>query len=78
MIRSDPGYTFISASDTLLMAGLELHRRRPDKEWSLTDCISFIVMQQQGLAWALAYDHHFEQAGFLALLRHEPADLRQF
>jgi predicted nucleic acid-binding protein len=43
--------------------------RRPDKWWSLTDCISFIVMQQEGLTEALTTDHHFEQAGFKILLK---------
>jgi len=45
---------------------MSLHNSRPDKHWSLTDCISFVVMQQRGLQRALAYDHHFEQAGFEA------------
>jgi predicted nucleic acid-binding protein len=38
-----------------------------DKNWSFTDCISFIVMEQEGLIDALTGDHHFEQAGFNAL-----------
>jgi uncharacterized protein len=50
-------------------AGLDLYSRRPDKAWSLTDCISFVVMTERGLAEALTGDHHFEQAGFRALLR---------
>jgi predicted nucleic acid-binding protein len=40
-----------------------------DKEWGLTDCISFVVMQEQGLTDALTADHHFEQAGFTILLK---------
>ena len=46
--------------------------RRPDKEWSLTDCISFVLMRERSVHEALAYDHHFEQAGFVALLRRDP------
>ena len=43
-----------------------------DKVWSLTDCTSFVLMRQRGIADALAYDRHFEQAGFKALLRSDP------
>lgn len=63
---------FLPASHELLMAGLALHRSRPDKEWSLTDCISFHVMETRGMSRALAHDRHFEQAGFEALLRCDP------
>jgi predicted nucleic acid-binding protein len=42
---------------------------RPDKEWSLTDCISFVVMNERGITDALTSDHHFEQAGFQILLK---------
>jgi predicted nucleic acid-binding protein len=52
-----------------LQRGLDLFDRRPDKSWSLTDCISFVVMTDRGLTEALTGDHHFEQAGFRALLR---------
>ncbi len=48
--------------------GVELYNERPDKEWSLTDCISFIVMKEEGITEALTGDHHFEQAGFSILL----------
>ena len=55
--------------------GMDLHKRainlymsRPDKDWSLTDCVSFIVMTDRKLTEALTTDHHFEQAGFKALL----------
>ena len=49
--------------------GIELYVRHRDKEWSLTDCISFLVMKEQGIQDALTTDHHFDQAGFRALLR---------
>lgn len=45
-----------------------LYRERSDKDWSLTDCISFVIMQQRGLSDALTADLHFVQAGFRALL----------
>jgi hypothetical protein len=44
-------------------------RDRPDKDWSLTDCISFVVMEDENIKEALTADHHFEQAGFVALLK---------
>jgi predicted nucleic acid-binding protein len=50
-------------------SGLELYEARPDKEWSLTDCISFAVMRERGVTEALTSDHHFEQAGFRVLLK---------
>ena len=45
-----------------------LYRARPDKEWGLTDCVSFTVMTDRGLTEALTTDDHFRQAGFRALL----------
>jgi uncharacterized protein len=68
-LRSDPLYTVVPVSESLFESGLNLFAQRPDKEWSLTDCISFIVMQRLHLTEALTADHHFEQAGFKALLR---------
>jgi len=68
-VRSEPGYELVQASERLLEQGLALHRARPDKGWSLTDCVSFVVMAERGLTRALAYDHDLEQAGFEALLR---------
>ena len=46
-----------------------LYDSRPYKQWSLTDCISFIVMREHGISEALTADQHFEQAGFVALLK---------
>jgi predicted nucleic acid-binding protein len=63
------GCETIAASPELWRAGLRLHRERADKEWSLTDCISFVVMSERGIIDALAHDHHFTQAGFRPLLR---------
>ena len=58
----------VPASQDVFEQGVELFENRLDKDWSLTDCISFIVMRERGLTEALTGDHHFEQAGFRALL----------
>ena len=50
-------------------AALERYTQRTDQTWSLTDCASFIVMEERGITEALAHDRDFEQAGFTALLR---------
>lgn len=50
-------------------AAAERYGQRPDQTWSLTDCASFIVMEERGITEALAHDRDFEQAGFTALLR---------
>ena len=71
-VRSTKNCTIVPASQELFEAGLRLHAEREDKEWSLTDCISFIVMERHAIRRALAFDHHFEQAGFEALLRRDP------
>jgi predicted nucleic acid-binding protein len=71
-IRNDDRWVVLSASDALFEAGIAMHRTYADKAWSLTDCISFVVMRQRGIYRALAFDHHFSQAGFEPLLRREP------
>jgi len=67
-LRLSPSLRLIPATTTLLAEGLELYRDRPDKEWSLTDCTSFVVMRQEAITQAFTSDHHFEQAGFVKLL----------
>src|SRR5260221_1855295 len=67
-IRRDANFRIVPVSSALLDRGFAFFRVRPDKEWSLTDCISFVVMQEERLEEALTGDRHFEQAGFQALL----------
>jgi predicted nucleic acid-binding protein len=69
LLRTSPDAHIIEPSLELFERGVDLFRQRPDKEWSLTDCISFVVMRDGGLNEALTGDHHFEQAGFRVLLR---------
>lgn len=71
-LRHNPHVRVVASEAELFKQGLELHARRLDKSWSLTDCISFVVMQRTKAVDALTYDQHFEQAGFRALLRHPP------
>ena len=68
-LRADPENEIVPPSEELMDRGMKLYDARPDKEWSLTDCISFVVMKEFGLTDALTGDHHFEQAGFKALLK---------
>ena len=68
LTKANPCLTVISNSDTLFEKGCDLYAKRPDKAWSLTDCISFVVMADEELTEALTGDRHFEQAGFKALL----------
>lgn len=58
----------VSVDTPLFVQALDLYQARPDKGWGLTDCISFVVMQQQGLTDAVTTDSHFPQAGYRALL----------
>ena len=61
----------ISIERSLFTEGWLLYKQRPDKDWSLTDCISFVVMSQENIVQAFTSDHHFEQAGFIKLLANE-------
>lgn len=67
-LKDDPLVTIIPPSSHTYEAGLDLYSRRRDKDWSLTDCISFAVMRQEGISEALTADHHFVQAGYGLLL----------
>jgi len=67
-LKADPHVTIVPATQDLFDRAVDLHSRRPDKGWSLTDCASFVVMEEHELSDALTGDHHFEQAGFTPLL----------
>ena len=56
--------------DSYFQGAFALYRQSEDKDWSFRDCLSFVVMQDFGVREALTYDRNFEQAGFVALLRH--------
>ena len=68
-LEADAYVEIISQTDAQFRAAVERYASRSDQRWSLTDCASFLVMEERGITEALAYDRDFEQAGFVALLR---------
>lgn len=69
LLTSNHRVDIVPADRLLFDRAALLFDARLDKEWSLTDCISFVVMTERGISEALTADHHFEQAGFIALLK---------
>lgn len=68
-IKSDARIEVVPQTRRLFQAAFDLYCKRPDKDWSLTDCASFVIMAERNITKALAHDTHFEQNGFVALLR---------
>ncbi len=65
--------TIVSVNTELLLKAVDFYRLHQDKDWGLTDCISFVVMKERGLIIAMTADAHFQQAGFRALMLEPPA-----
>lgn len=68
-LEKDPNLEIVEITPELYEKAFNLYRGRPEKEWGLTDCISFVVMTDQKITEALTSDEHFQQAGFVALMR---------
>ncbi len=68
-LKNLSGLEVVSINQSLLDAGWQLYSQRLDKDWGLTDCISFVIMQQLQISLAFTSDKHFEQAGFTRLLK---------
>ena len=68
-ILDDHGVRVVPQSRESLISGMALYGARPDKDYSLTDCISMQTMRREGLTEVLTNDRHFEQEGFRALFR---------
>ena len=66
--QHEEGYEVQPINEPLFEEALALYRARHDKEWGLTDCVSFVLMRRLGISDALTADEHFRQAGFSALL----------
>jgi predicted nucleic acid-binding protein len=68
-LRESPVWEIIPCSRDQFDVALDFHSRHQDKDWTFTDCTSFVIMQERGIVEALTGDRHFEQAGFIALLK---------
>lgn len=68
-MQADDRFVVIRPTEELFRAGLGLFEKNLDKAWSLTDCISFVVMERERLRDAATTDHHFAQAGFNVLMK---------
>jgi len=68
-LQGDANVEIVPLARPLIERAMKLYSERPDKEWGLTDCASFVVMEDRGIREALTADEHFQQAGFRALLR---------
>jgi len=68
-LRQSAACEIVPASRELLDRALSLYHQHADKEWTLTDCVSFVIMRDRNVTDALTGDKHFEQAGFAALLK---------
>jgi predicted nucleic acid-binding protein len=67
-LPDDPDISVITQSEASFRSGLELYKQRPDKGYSLTDCVCMQAMRDHGIAEILTHDHHFRQEGFIILL----------
>lgn len=68
-LLSNPKIRVIPQSRESFLAGIDLYQSRPDKGYSLTDCIAMQPMRSEGITEALTNDRHFEQEGFRAMFR---------
>lgn len=65
--KAQAQWTVLPCHGDLFDRALDLYARRPDKEYSLTDCMSMVVMRERGIEQVLTNDHHFRQEGFDAV-----------
>ena len=68
-LLADPDVEVLPQSRATFLSGVALYERRLDKQYSLQDCISFVSMRQHQVTEALTPDHHYEQEGFVAVMR---------
>ena len=64
-LLGSPSVGMVHVGENLLRRGFGLLRDRPDKDYSLTDCVSFVLMRERRITVVFAFDRHFEQEGFV-------------
>ena len=67
-LKADQNVEIASSEECPFDSAFAFYKVRPDKQWGLTDCSSFLIMQQRGISHALTHDKHFSQAGFTLLM----------
>ena len=70
-IMENPNIDVEPSTRSAFLSGLRRYENRLDKEYSLTDCISMDIMERAGITEVLTNDHHFEQEGFVVLIKKE-------
>ena len=68
-ILDNPNVKVIPQTRDGFLKGLQRYENRPDKHYSLTDCVSMNVIESKGIREVLAHDHHFQQEGFTVLIQ---------
>jgi len=68
-LLNDPNVRVVVQSRDSFLRALDRFSKRPDKQYSLTDCSSMNVMDAEGITDVLTHDHHFEQEGYNVLIR---------
>jgi len=64
-LLGSPSVELVRVDEGLFRAAFDLLERRPDKRYSLTDCVSFLLMRERSISVALVFDRHFGQEGFV-------------
>ena len=68
-IRNNWNCTVVDQTHEQFARALSHYAEYDDKEWSLVDCASILLMKERTIKEVLSFDHHFEQAQLTTLMR---------
>lgn len=68
LLLNEANTEVITISHDIFLAGINFYKQRPDKSYSLTDCVSMNICRERGISEILTHDHHFTQEGFIVLM----------